>query len=190
MLLNKQVLEGIVAGRISLAFRKWKRPTVKTGGTLKTRIGVLAIDSVKPIAISKITSSQARQAGYETRVQLIRDLNRRQEGTIYRIEFHFLGADPRIQLRQQSKFTSVEIEQLRQKLQQKDARSQWPWTLATMQLIAENPGRRAPDLACELDMDTKRFKANVRKLKELGLTESLQIGYRLSQRGKALLEKL
>ena len=29
------------------------------------------------------------------------------------------------------------------------------------------------------------FKADVRKLKELGLTESLRIGYRLSPRGRA-----
>jgi len=30
----------------------------------------------------------------------------------------------------------------------------------------------------------------VRKLKELGLTESLEVGYRLSPRGRALLERL
>jgi hypothetical protein len=31
------------------------------------------------------------------------------------------------------------------------------------------------------------FKADVRKLKELGLTESLEVGYRLSPRGRAVL---
>jgi hypothetical protein len=30
----------------------------------------------------------------------------------------------------------------------------------------------------------------VRKLKELGLTESLQVSYRLSPRGRALLERM
>jgi hypothetical protein len=34
------------------------------------------------------------------------------------------------------------------------------------------------------------FKRDVRKLKELGLTESLLVGYRLSPRGRALLAGL
>jgi len=36
--------------------------------------------------------------------------------------------------------------------------------------------------------DTPAFKQNVRKLKERGLTESLDIGYRLSARGAAVLD--
>jgi hypothetical protein len=39
-------------------------------------------------------------------------------------------------------------------------------------------------------MERKDFKARVRKLKMLGLTESLAIGYRLSPRGVAVLEAL
>jgi predicted transcriptional regulator len=42
----------------------------------------------------------------------------------------------------------------------------------------------------ELEVDKVRFKANVRKLKALGLTESLEVGYRLSPRGEAVLRKL
>lgn len=34
------------------------------------------------------------------------------------------------------------------------------------------------------------FKRRVRQLKELGLTESLEVGYRLSPRGRAVLECL
>jgi hypothetical protein len=34
------------------------------------------------------------------------------------------------------------------------------------------------------------FKLDVRKLKELGLTESLEVGYRLSPRGRAVMEGL
>ena len=37
--------------------------------------------------------------------------------------------------------------------------------------------------------DTLAFKANVRKLKGLGLTESLAVGYRLSPRGVAVLAR-
>ena len=71
-----------------------------------------------------------------------------------------------------------------------DARStQGPWTIATLKLIAEHPGKRATLLAESVGMETKRFKTNVRKLKELGLTESLQVGYRLSARGKVVLKQ-
>jgi hypothetical protein len=34
------------------------------------------------------------------------------------------------------------------------------------------------------------FKLDIRKLKESGLTESLEVGYRLSPRGKRLLDHL
>ena len=45
---------------------------------------------------------------------------------------------------------------------------------------------RAPDLAAQVGRETADFKKDVRKLKELGLTESLDIGYRLSPRGQAV----
>jgi hypothetical protein len=48
----------------------------------------------------------------------------------------------------------------------------------------------AATLAEELGQEKLVFKRNVRKLKELGLTESLEIGYRLSARGRALLKRL
>jgi hypothetical protein len=62
-----------------------------------------------------------------------------------------------------------------------------PWTTTVLDLIAANPGTRAPDLAARLDRETLPFKRDVRKLKELGLTESLPVGYRLSPRGEAYL---
>ena len=37
-------------------------------------------------------------------------------------------------------------------------------------------------------MEKLKFKQDVRRLKELGLTESLDIGYQLSPRGEAVLE--
>ena len=46
---------------------------------------------------------------------------------------------------------------------------------------------RAGDLADALGRERLPFKADVRKLKALGLTESLPIGYRLSPRGEAFL---
>ena len=62
-----------------------------------------------------------------------------------------------------------------------------PWTHETLRMIADQPGVRAPDLAASVGRETKPFKIGVRKLKELGLTESLPVGYRLSPRGRAFL---
>jgi hypothetical protein len=56
-----------------------------------------------------------------------------------------------------------------------------------LDLIEANPGVRAPDLAERLGLETLPFKRDVRKLKELGLTESLEVGYRISPRGRAYL---
>src|SRR5215211_3460410 len=65
-----------------------------------------------------------------------------------------------------------------------------PWTAATLRLIGDRPGVRAADLAAAAGRDRHPFKTDVRKLKELGLTESLEVGYRLSPRGRALLARL
>jgi hypothetical protein len=60
-----------------------------------------------------------------------------------------------------------------------------PWTGATLDVIAAKPGVRAADLAAALGRERDPFKADVRKLKNLGLTLSLEVGYRLSARGAA-----
>jgi DNA-binding IclR family transcriptional regulator len=80
---------------------------------------------------------------------------------------------------------------LRQRLGRLDAASlHGAWTAAVLRLLAENEGVRAADLAEQLGRETLPFKRDVRKLKELGLTESLGTGYRLSPRGRALLDYL
>jgi hypothetical protein len=43
------------------------------------------------------------------------------------------------------------------------------------------------ELAAEAGQDRAYYKLRVRRLKALGLTESLEVGYRLSPRGRAFL---
>ena len=86
MLLNRRALDGIEAGEIDLAFRRWKRPTVRAGGTLRTRSGVLGIDAVDPIDEREIDREQARRAGSPRERELLASL--RPEGRLYRIRFH------------------------------------------------------------------------------------------------------
>jgi hypothetical protein len=45
----------------------------------------------------------------------------------------------------------------------------------------------AATLAAALGRERDRFKIDVRKLKALGLTESLEVGYRISPLGRAVL---
>jgi hypothetical protein len=186
MLIRANVLAAIQAGEVTLAFRRWRRPTVKAGGTLRTMVGVLAVDSVEKVPLSRITAQDARQAGCQSLAELTAFLRGR-DGDVYRVELRFVGEDPRVSLRE-SVPDEAELGEIRDRLRRMDERSKrGPWTLTVLKLIGENPGVRAPDLAARLGRETLPFKADVRKLKELGLTESLEIGYRLSARGRAVV---
>jgi hypothetical protein len=191
VILRQAVLDGIRAGDITLAFRRWVRPTVKAGGTLLTAAGQLHIGTIRVVAATAITAADARRAGYPSRQALIDDLNTRDVGDIYRIELGALTADPRVALRARPAQTSSDLHALREALARLDARAaDGPWTTRVLRLIARHPGRRAGDLCREMGQEMLPFKANVRKLKALGLTESLEVGYRLSPRGSALLDTL
>ena len=187
MLFRLETLRGIEAGEVTLAFRRWRHPTVRAGGTLRTRVGVLAIESVEPVKEAAISDAEARRAGAADRAELIAQL--RPEGTLYRIEFRLAGPDPRIALRERADLDDEERAAIDARLAHFDAASRHgPWTARVLDLIAERPATRAPELAAELGRETAPFKADVRKLKELGLTESLERGYRLSPRGRAYRE--
>lgn len=190
MLLKLATLEGIRRGEITLAFRRWKRPTVRAGGRLRTRIGELAIEAVDAVSESALTARAARRAGFATRAELVDALGGR-EGTLYRIRLHLAGEDTRIALRNTSKLTKAELQTVTDKLARTDARSaDGPWTLAYLRGIEASPGTRAADLAEDFGMAKAPFKARIRRLKELGLTESLAVGYRLSPRGKVVWKHL
>ena len=60
----------------------------------------------------------------------------------------------------------------------------------TLRLIARYPAVVSTELARHAGKERMVFKVDVRKLKELGLTESLEVGYRLSPRGEAVLRSL
>ena len=186
MLFRQDVLRRVAEGDVTLAFRRWRRPTVKAGGTLRTRVGVLAIDSVEPVDEDQVTDADARRAGEADREALLAGL--RAVGRLYRVEFRLAGPDPRIALRERSDISPEERAEIDARLTRLDTASRHgPWTAAVLELIAERPGTRAPDLAASFGRETAPFKADVRKLKELGLTESLLVGYRLSARGRAYL---
>jgi hypothetical protein len=185
MLLNRRALDGIAAGEVDLAFRRWKRPTVKAGGRLRTRAGVLAIHSVERTRIGEIRAEEARRAGFSSRRELLASL--RPEGRLYRIEFRRIGEDPRAVLRRRAKVSKAERAELDARLAGMDRARGEPWTHRVLELIGDRPETLAAELAGSLGREKLPFKRDVRKLKELGLTESLPVGYRLSPRGRAYL---
>ena len=69
------------------------------------------------------------------------------------------------------------------------ASNRGPWTAAVLTQIADRPGIVSTSLAEALGWERADFKLHVRRLKELGLTISLDVGYRLSPRGAAFLAR-
>ena len=188
MLFRQSFLDGIRDGTITLAFRRWRRPSVRSGGTLLTAAGQLSITSVDEVALTRISEADARRAGYTSREALLAELRARDEGKVYRIELGALRVDPRVALRQSASLSESECGEIARRLHRLDERSSHgPWTRQTLDLIRSRPGVRAGDLCRLVGLDLPPFKLNVRKLKTLGLTESLEVGYRLSPRGTSFM---
>jgi hypothetical protein len=182
---------GLADGSVTLAFRHWRRPAAKAGGRQRTPVGELAIDAVDEISVDDLTEADARRAGYADLDDLLGELARHPDGTLYRIELHLAGADPRIALRERADLSEDEWRTVVARLARLDRSSRHgPWTTTVLRLIAERPAVRAGDLADSLGRETPPFKVDVRKLKEMGLTESLEVGYRLSPLGRAVLDRL
>ena len=190
MLFPKRLWPGIVDGSVTLAFRRWERPRARVGARHRTPAGVIEIDSISAVDPAKITNAAARRAGAADADE-IRTILARRTGTHYRVAFHFVGADPRIELRGAARMADSAWAQLAAELDRIDrATKRGPWTVATLRLIGERPEVAAAELAASAGRERLPFKADVRRLKELGLTESLRPGYRLSPRGAGLLDYL
>lgn len=188
MLISRATAEGIADGSVTVAFRRWDRPRVRPGGTQRTAAGVVRFDSVEEVDPDTLTEDDAAQAGVRSLAELRRLLERRDGTHVYRMRVCLAGADPRVALREQAELSDDDRRAVDARLDRWDAaRAGGPWTRAVLRLIAERPGVRAPDLAASLGRETLPFKRDVRKLKELGLTHSLEVGYELSPRGRAYL---
>lgn len=191
MLLAREALAKIEIGEVDLVFRRWKRPTVKSGGQLRTPAGVLEIRSVRQVDLGELEDSDARRAGFDSLESLRSSLQSRDSGDVYRVEVGRLLPDPRVELRARAYFDEGEIDALSEQLNAHDRRAKsGPWTRAYLRLIADNPNTLAETLASTVDVEKQVFKRRVRKLKELGLTISKSPGYQLSPRGEELIRLL
>lgn len=160
------------------------------GRHYRTVAGLVAVDSVDVVEPAQIAAADATDAGYESVAELVADLRGEAGAPVYRLRVRRIDdPDPRDVLANQSALTDEEHAEISRRLDRLDrASSHGPWTAAVLAVIAAQPGTRAADLAAQFGREKLAFKTDVRKLKNLGLTLSLEVGYRLSPRGKAYLE--
>jgi hypothetical protein len=190
MMLTLRVLRGLADGTIDRAYRRWEQPRVRAGGRQRTGAGVIGFTSVEVVERDALTATDAERAGFPSLPDLLTVLDRRPERPIYRIGLELVGPDPRVALREAVP-TRRELDEIGTRLERLDRASRHgPWTLSVLGAIGERPGTPAAELAAGFGRERLAFKLDVRKLKELGLTESLRPGYRLSPRGQAVLARL
>ena len=188
MMIRPAELTAIKAGEIDLAFRRWDRPRVKVGTRMRTGVGLIEVTSVEQVPVSSLKAADARRAGSPSLRALREALSHRTDRPVFKVGLRHAGNDPREQLRETVP-DADEVVAIRSWLDRLDASSKHgAWTRPTLEIIDRSPGVRAPELAAELGRETLEWKADVRKVKEKGLTESLAIGYRLSPRGEAVLD--
>ena len=155
-----------------------------------TQLGVVGIDDVTIVTEDQITERDAKKAGFKSKEELLSQMYDRVED-IYKIKVHWVGEDPRKALRTNDKLSKKEIDDIVGKLRKLDQNSQrGNWTELYLQMINDQPNTHAQILAGQIGLTIPTFKPWVRKLKALGLTESLRPGYRLSPRGEKVLSEL
>ncbi|MDF2846458.1 MAG: hypothetical protein K0R97_440 [Oerskovia sp.] len=192
MLLTRQTLSGLEDGTVSLAYRRWLAPRVRAGGRMRTRVGVVEVTSIDRVAevdgVPVLPDDDARAAGFRSAAAALAWVAAKGEGDLYRIGLRRVGEDPRIALRQEADLSADEVEALRARLARMDRAAPAPWTRDYLDLIVARPEVVARELATSIGVERDYFKIRVRRLKELGLTESLPVGYRISPRGRAYLD--
>jgi hypothetical protein len=189
LLFQKRFHEGLVSGAVRLTFRRWDKPHVKPGGRYRCHpIGVLVVDGLSKVQPAEVTEADAAGAGFDSRTELLAYIAGgpggplRPDSLLWRIELHHGGDGDRVEGALDERLSPEDVAALRARLER------WgDWPLVTMRLIARRPRIAASKLAASLGRETLPFKTDVRKLKKLGLTQSFEVGYEVSPRGKAFL---
>ena len=189
MLVEQRARDGIFDGSVTVLVRRWRRPQASAGHAYRTAAGRIAVDEITVIDPATLTDTDAGLAGYPTADALRAALRGSDDDPVYLLRVRPAeGPDPRAVLADNTDLTAADVVELDRRLDRLDRTSEkGPWTMSVLDAIQAEPGRRAGDLAEAAGRERLAYKADVRKLKALGLTISLQIGYRLSPRGEAYL---
>jgi hypothetical protein len=192
LLFQKKFHQGLTDGSVTVTFRRWARPHVKPGGRYRCHpIGVLVVDAIERVRVADISERDARRSGFSSREELMEYIRSGPGGEvdddteIFRVDLHHGGEEDRVAIALDDHLSPDDVEAIRSKLARMDARGEW--TGMTLRLIEKNPRVVASELARRLGRERLPFKEDVRKLKRLGLTQSFEIGYDLTPRGRAYL---
>jgi hypothetical protein len=183
---------GLADGSITLTFRTWTSPQAKAGGRYRVGGMLLEATDVRQVTAGSISDDDARRAGAVDAAALRKRMKVDDDDRlVWRVALVYIGQDDRIERRNADDLSPEDVADLRARLDRLDRRSPTgPWARSTLRLIEKYPGVVSTALARHANQERPVFKLNVRKLKELGLTESLEVGYRLSPRGHAVLRAL
>jgi hypothetical protein len=191
VLFSASAWPGLADGSITVTFRTWAKPQAKVGGRYRVAGMLLEATDVRQVPAGSLTDDDAVAAGEANRAALLARLRHpRPDTAVWRVGLRYVGIDDRIERRAVDTLTDDDIAALRSRLERLDRGAGGPWTRTTLQLIEKYPGVVSTALARHTGQERPDFKINVRKLKEMGLTESLQVGYQLSPRGQALLRAI
>jgi hypothetical protein len=190
LLFKKPFFAGLQSGAITLTFRRWQKPHVRLGGRYRCHpIGVLEVDAVDLITVAQIRDTDAAPAGFTDRAALVAYLAElgplTPDSPVYRVALHHGGDGDRVELALAADLTPEDVAAITVKLARMDKETKW--TAKTLAIIERQPRIAASKLAKQLKRDTLPFKIDVRKLKKLGLTQSFEVGYEISPRGRAYL---
>jgi hypothetical protein len=190
VLFQRRFHDGIRSGEIRCTVRIWQRPHVKLGGRYALGPGAIVVDKIYETRLDDITPALARRCGFTSLVDLLKTAKHGAGERVFVIDFHYDGKPARAKPATGTA-SAAELVQLAQRLEAMDRRAQvGPWTQATLRAIDDRPGVPAATLARALGRPRDELKRDVRKLKKLGLTFSLEVGYRLTPKGEALLAAL
>jgi hypothetical protein len=190
LLFQSRFHDAIVRGDLTLTFRLWDKPHVRAGGRYRCHpIGVLEVDRVDRVPLADVTAADARRAGFASEAELVGFLASLRGGKApaeaWRVEFHHGGDGDRVAIALEDRLSADDVAEIEKRLARMDAKG--PWTATTLALIEKHPRVAASRLAKTLGRETAPFKADVVKLKKLGLTQSFEVGYEVSPRGRAFL---
>ena len=191
LLFKKPFWDGLRSGAITLTYRRWQKPHVRPRGRYRCHpIGVLEVDDVRIVSVGRITGAEAKRAGFADRAALLGYLGElgplTEDTEVYRVELHHGGDGDRVELALEAALSPEDIETISLKLKRMDGRK--PWTKDTLAIIEKHPRIAASVLATKLGREKLELKEDIRRLKKLGLTQSFEVGYEISPRGRVYLE--
>ena len=192
LLFQKRFHAGLLDGAIRRTFRRWQKPHVRAGGRYRCHpIGVLEVEQVARVPVRSIGEEDARLAGFSGRRELLRFMSEGPAGPmtpgteVWRVALHHGGDGDRVEIALDDRLTPVDVDALARKLERLG-----DWAIPTLKLISRRPRVAASVLARSVGRERDPFKVDVRKLNRLGLTQSYEVGYEVSPRGRALLARL